>query len=410
VSDSKALKEKAKRLIPGATMLLSKNPDIYSDNYPGYYTDAKGCKIKAVDGKWYKDFSFMGIGANVLGYAHPAVNDAVISAVQRGNMSTMNCPEEIELAELLNEMHHWKGSIRTARTGGEAMMIAVRIARASTGKSKVMVSGYHGWHDWYLSANLENRDNLNNHLRKNLNTAGVPKELISTCIPFDETDFKRKFDDNYKDIAAIILEPMRYEEPKYHYISTINILAQKYGIPIIADEISSGWRSFCGGVSYNVGLHPDMVVYSKAISNGYPFSVVYGRPELMKAAEKTFISSTYWTERIGTTAALATIREMRKLDFSQQIKKSDKVRDIWRECSEYFNMEMEIHGSLALSSFTFKDDHERRRRYLTDKMLEKGFIFMNNYYASFAHGWVDIAQYQKALQESFAELILGETK
>jgi len=175
---SQELYRKAKKIIPGGTQLLSKRPEMFlPELWPAYYDKAKGCEVWDLDGKKYIDMSTMGVGSCILGYADDDVNKAVKSAVDRGNMCTLNAPEEVELAELLLKLHPWAEMVRYARTGGESMMIAVRIARAKSGKDTVLFCGYHGWHDWYLSSNLADEKSLDGHLLPGLNPLGVPRAL-----------------------------------------------------------------------------------------------------------------------------------------------------------------------------------------------------------------------------------------
>ena len=169
MNNGQELYRRAKTLIPGGTMLLSKRPEMFlPEHWPTYFSRAKGCRIWDLDGLEYIDMSIMGIGTNILGYGHPQVDQAVQEVVAKGNMSTFNCPEEVFLAEKLIEMHPWADMVRFARSGGEANAIAIRIARAASGKDKVAVCGYHGWHDWYLAANLKSKNNLNEHLMTGL--------------------------------------------------------------------------------------------------------------------------------------------------------------------------------------------------------------------------------------------------
>ena len=149
------LYRKARKLIPGGTQLLSKRPEmLLPEQWPSYFAKAQGVQVWDLDGRKYIDMSYMGIGSCILGYADPDVDKAVHAAVDAGSMTTLNCPEEVELAELLCELHPWASMVRYARCGGEAMAVAVRVARAATGREKVAFCGYHGWHDWYLAANL----------------------------------------------------------------------------------------------------------------------------------------------------------------------------------------------------------------------------------------------------------------
>ena len=172
------LYKKAKKLIPGGTMLLSKRPEMFlPENWPSYFSKAKGCKIWDLDGTELTDMCIMGIGTNTLGYGKKEVDKAAADTILQGNMSTLNCPEEVKLAEKLVEMNPWADMVRFARTGGEANAIAIRIARAASGKDNVAICGYHGWHDWYLSANHTENDILSGHLLDGLSTSGVPKNL-----------------------------------------------------------------------------------------------------------------------------------------------------------------------------------------------------------------------------------------
>ena len=179
------LYKKAKSLIPGGTQLLSKRPEMFlPDHWPSYFKKAKGAEVWDLDGNKYIDMSFNGIGACILGAADDDVDNAVRSAIENGTMSTLNCPEEVYLAERLVELHPWADMVRLARTGGEANAVAIRIARAASGRDKIAICGYHGWHDWYLSSNLESSENLSGHLLSGLNPKGVPKCLANTALPF----------------------------------------------------------------------------------------------------------------------------------------------------------------------------------------------------------------------------------
>ncbi|MBZ0305533.1 MAG: aminotransferase class III-fold pyridoxal phosphate-dependent enzyme, partial [Anaerolineae bacterium] len=165
--------KRAKQIIPGGNMLLSKRAEMFlPELWPAYFSKAKGCKVWDLDGNEYIDMSIMGIGTNILGYGHQDVDDAVRKTIDAGNMSTLNCPEEVYLAEKLIELHPWADMVRLARSGGEANAIAIRIARAASGKDKVAICGYHGWHDWYLSANLGDDKNLAGHLLPGLEPKG----------------------------------------------------------------------------------------------------------------------------------------------------------------------------------------------------------------------------------------------
>ncbi|MBT6008757.1 MAG: aminotransferase class III-fold pyridoxal phosphate-dependent enzyme, partial [Rhodobacterales bacterium] len=209
------LYKRAKRVIPGGSMLLSKRPEMFlPEKWPSYFSKSKGCKVWDLDGKEYIDMSIMGIGTNTLGYGHPEVDEAVMKTVRDGNMSTFNCPEEVYLAEKLVELHPWADMVRFARAGGEINSIAVRIARASTGRDKIAICGYHGWHDWYLSTNLNSDKNLDGHLLPGLKPNGVPRGLTGTTLPFNYNDIEQLeqlIKENNGKVAAIKMEVSRNE-------------------------------------------------------------------------------------------------------------------------------------------------------------------------------------------------------
>jgi glutamate-1-semialdehyde 2,1-aminomutase len=358
---SHAMQERAKKRIPGLSQLLSKRPDLFSYGvWPGYFSKAKGAEVWDLDGNRYIDMSIGGIGANVLGYADPDVDGAVKAAIENGTSSSLNCPEEVELADLLCELHPWADKVRYARTGGESMAIAVRIARTFTGRDKVVFCGYHGWHDWYLAANVGTANALGEHLISGLEPAGVPKGLAGTAIPFqyNQLDKLEKILSAHRNqIAAIIMEPIRNEQPLPGFLEGVKELAGSFQSVLIMDEISSGFRMNTGGAHMQLNIEPDIAVFSKALGNGYPIAAIIGIADVMEAAQRTFISSTYWTERIGPTAAVATIRKHRHNNVGDHLMRIGKqVQAGWHRFSDKHNIPIHIEGIPPLSHFSFKDE------------------------------------------------------
>ena len=314
---------KAKRLIPGGTQLLSKRPEmLLPDLWPCYYSRAKGARIWDLDGKEFLDMSYSGIGACVLGYANPVVDGAVRKAITAGTMATLNCPEDVELAELLIALHPWSEMVRYTRSGGEAMAVAARIARAATGRDKIAFCGYHGWHDWYLAANLAENSNLDGHLLPGLSPTGVPRELQGTVLPFQYNradELEQLARQHRNDLAAIIMEPVRNHSPEPGFLEQVRAIASRERAVLIFDEITSGWRLNTGGAHLTFGVNPDVAVFAKGMSNGYPMGAIVGIRSVMEAAQTSFISSTYWTERVGPVAAIATIREHKAKDVASHL-------------------------------------------------------------------------------------------
>ena len=400
----------AKKLIPGGVQLLSKRPEMFSpEHWPAYYSKAKGSKVWDLDGKKYLDISIMGVGACILGYADEDVDQAVIAAIKSGITSTLNCPEEVKLAEVLLELHPWFDMLRYARTGGEAMAIAVRIARAKTGREVILFSGYHGWSDWYLSANLSNSKNLDGQLMPGLAPAGVPRGLAGTAIPFEANEI-----DNLKDlvkgkedkIAAIIIEPARGEEASVKYLTELKEVAAEINAVLIFDEITSGFRMGPGGIHRQYGVHPDLAVFAKSIGNGYPISVIMGVETVMQAAQSTFISSTNWTDRIGTVAAIATIDKYCKNKVEKRIiSTGELVKRIWQSTAKKHNIDLKISGLPSLPSFTIESElsgHIYAK--VVDELLDRQILGFRQFKPSFAHCSKDIDAYAKAINEVFEAL------
>ena len=266
------------------------------DGWINYYESAKGCEIVDIDGNKFIDMITMGIGSCILGYADEDVNKAVKDAIDKANMTSLNCPEEVELARLLIDMHPWASMVRFVRTGGEAMSVAVRIVRAFSKKDCVLFCGYHGWHDWYISANLSSNKTLDGHLLPGLEANGIPRKLIETSIPFNfnnAEEFLSLVKKHDGEIGAVVLESIRNDAPEKKFVETIRKITKEQGIVFIVDEITSGFRLNVGGAHLLYNIEPDIAVFAKAISNGYPVGAIIGRRDIMQAAQTSFISSTY---------------------------------------------------------------------------------------------------------------------
>jgi glutamate-1-semialdehyde aminotransferase len=402
------LYKKAKKLIPGGTMLLSKRPEMFlPDNWPAYYSKTKGCEIWDLDGNKYFDMSIMGIGTNTLGYSHEEVDKAVIETVQKGNMSTLNCPEEVYLAEKLIEINPWADMVRFARTGGEANAIAIRIARAASGRDEVAICGYHGWHDWYLSTNHNDGDGLSNHLLPGLNPNGVPKNLKNTVHPFLYNNFEELLNIvNSHNIGVIKMEVVRNFGPEDNFLQKVRDLATQRNIVLVFDECTSGFRETYGGIFKKYNVEPDMTMFGKTIGNGYALTAVVGKRAVMEAAQKTFISSTFWTERIGPTAALKTLEVMKRIQSWDIITQTgNKMRGGWEKIATEIGLTLKITGIPSLSFYTINtkvlNDFLKYKTYITQEMLKKGFLASNNFYASVAHTDKNLDQYFDALYPIF---------
>ena len=398
--------KRANRVIPGGNMLLSKNPNQFlPNNWPTYFSKAKGCKIWDLDGKEYVDMSVMGVGTNILGYCNDEVDKAVKDTINMGNMSSLNCSEEVYLAEKLVNMHPWSDMAKFARSGGEANSIAIRIARAITGKDKIAVCGYHGWHDWYLSANLTNNEKLSEHLLPGLNPKGVPKNLKETVFPFSYNNLEelKKIIDNHPDIGAVKMEVSRNEKPKEKYLEEIRNITKKNNIILIFDECTSGFRETFGGLHKKYNISPDMSIFGKALGNGYAITAVLGKKEIMEVARETFISSTFWTERIGYVAALKTLEIMEEIQSWNII--TDKGKTIiskWQELANKHGLKISIKGIPSIASFSFDSiNSEAYMTLITQEMQLKGFLASSIIYTCVDHSSEVIENYFDSLDKVF---------
>ncbi len=408
MTSGEKLWRRAKKVIPGGNMLLSKRTEQHlQKGWPSYFSRAKGCRVWDLDDNEYIDAGIFGIGTNILGFGHPKVDEAVMRVVQAGNMSTFNCPEEVFLAEKLVEMHPWSGMARFTRSGGEACAVAVRIARAYSGKSAVAFCGYHGWHDWYLSANLSEDSALDGHLLPGLLPAGVPRGLAGTARPFEYNDLaglKKIMDAD--DVGVIFMEVRRGSEPNPGFLEGVRELATKKNAVLIFDECTSGFRKTFGGLHLDYGVNPDIITLGKTLGNGYAINAVLGTTEVMQAAQDTFISSTFWTERIGPTAALATLAVMEEEDAPARIHEIGlSVQAMWTEIGRSVGLTVLPVGVPSLSTFSIENfDSLITKTFITQEMLKKGFIAGNSLYSSIAHDNLILEHYASELVKVFSKI------
>lgn len=399
--------ERAKKVIPGGNGLLSKRPERHlPDLWPTYYSHAEGVDIWDLEGNKYVDVSYMGIGTVVLGYCDKDVDNAVKTVIDKGINTTLNAPEELYLAERLLELNPFAGGVKFARSGAEAMAIAVRIARAYTGREKIAFSGYHGWSDWYLAANIADENNLSGHLLSGLGPAGVPKQLLNTALPFkyNNAEDLKKLLNTHSDIGVIVIEGARYDLPSEEFIEAINEEAQKRNIVVICDEITSGMRVSDGGVYKTISLNPDIVVFGKGLGNGYAISAIVGKQDVMSAAQDTFISSTFWTERVGFAAALATLTKIcdNKV-WESLMKKGEMVSKGWLTIARKHSLKIKVTDFKPLVSMKFEygEDNIYIETFMVQEMLKRGYLAASCFYVSYSHTDEIINKYLNELDEVF---------
>ena len=419
------LYQRAKKLIPGGTQLFGKRQEMFApDQWPTYFSEAQGAEVIDLDGRCYVDMSACGIGATVLGYADPDVTAAVVQRVQKGGMCTLNPPDEVELAELLIQLHPWAEMARFGRVGGETMAVAVRIARARTRRDKVAFCGYHGWHDWYLAANLptegdepaegeEMVDRLGNwHLLPGLEPRGIPRGLAGTSFPFTYNridELKSIVQQHGKELAAIVMEPTRQQPPEPGFLEGVRELADHCGAKLIFDEITIGWKLCCGGAHLKYGVDPDLVVFAKTLGNGHPITAVIGRADTMQAAQDTFISSALWTEAIGPAAGVATVKKLMQVDVPSHIDRiGQRVRDGLYSIAEGYKVPFIASGYPGLQFFSFDSPQANEIQTLwTVRMLEHGFLVSGGFFPMLSHENQHVDDFLEACDPVFEEIGIG---
>lgn len=409
MSQSQALYQHAKEIIPGGVQLLSKRPEMFAPGqWPNYAVRAKGCELWDLDGNHYYDMTTNGIGACLLGYADPDVNRAVIARVENGSMSTLNAPEEVYLADKLLELHPWAESVRFARTGGEICSIAIRIARATTGRDVVAICGYHGWSDWYLACNLGEKDALNGIHLAGLEPAGVPKGLQGSAVTFHYED-REEFDEvirRYGDrLACVIMEPVRNELPEDGFLEYVRDEIHRVGGLLLYDEITIGWRFHFGGSHMKLGVTPDMAIFAKALGNGHPIAAVIGTKAAMDGAQNTFISSTYWTEALGPTAALATIEKFEKTRIWEHTAAvGTQVQADWKAAADRHGLQITCSGLPCLAHFDFGENGLVLKTLYTALMLKEGFLGNTAIYPTLAHTEEVLTLHREAVDRVFCRI------
>ena len=397
---NKLMKRKSLELIPGGNSLLSKRAEMFSPTkWPAFFKSSSGIEVKDLNDKIYIDFSHFSVGTNTLGYNNKKINRKVKEAIDLGTMSTLNSYEEVLLAEKLTKMHPWSKMVRFCRTGGEVNSLAIRIARAATKRDKILFCGYHGWHDWYLSANLSSEDALNEHLLTGLTPLGVPKVLAETSVPFEygDLDFVEQ-QLSTKKFAALKMEVIRNKQPEKDYFKNLRKLCTKFGTVLIFDECTSGFRETFGGIHLKYKVYPDLCILSKTLGNGFPISCVIGRENIMKKSSASFISSTFWTDRVGFVAALATLDEMEKIKSWEIItERGNYYKKKMSKIFEQHKIEFEWSGLPSLIGYTIKSEHWLAvKTMITEELLDLGYLHGALFYPSVVHTNKDINKFVSA--------------
>jgi glutamate-1-semialdehyde 2,1-aminomutase len=400
----------AKRIIPGGNQLLSKRSEIFLPGYwPTYYKKAKGCKIWDLDNKVYLDFAGMGVTSSILGYADKTVNKALIRGIEKGSMTTLNATEEVDLAKELLKIHKWSDMAKFCKSGGEACMVAIRLARSYAKNQNIAFCGYHGWHDWYLAANFKNPKNLDKQLLSGLKTKGVSNSFSGSINPFFYNNIKsleKLFRKKNHGIGIIIMEPMRAISPKNNFLKKVKRLAKKNNVVLIFDEITSGFKDNYGGIHLKFKVDPDIAIFGKSIGNGYPISAIIGKKKIMEMAQDTFISSTMWTDRLGFIAAKTTLKKIKKLKINKKISNYGlMIKKGWLLLAKKNNLKIIVSGINSIPNFKF--DHPENLKISTffiQEMLKFGFLANTTLATTNAYNKKIIDNYLKHVDKVFKKI------
>ncbi len=401
---------KATKVIPEGNLMISKNPNLFGEKkWPSHFLKSKGCFIWDLDKIKYTDCSLMGVGTNILGYSNTKINSKVLEVIRDGNISSLNSFEEVKLAEKLLSFNKWAGKVLFARTGADANAISVRLARLYSGKDKIAICGYHGWHDWFLSSSKANEKKIREKFLPYYSNLGIPKGSLNSVVHFEYNDISslENILASDKNIGAIKMEVLRNEYPKNNFLQKVKKLSEKYNKVLIFDECTTGFRENLGGIYKKFNVIPDILILGKAMGNGYPITCVIGVEEIMKLKNKSFISSTFWTDRIGPTAALETINIMEKEKTWKKITKTGKkVKKFWQSISNKYKLPISTKGIPALVNYSFDNNKYNLmyRSYLINYLLKKNFLSGNIFYSSTAHTDLILKKYFELLEEGFFNL------
>ena len=404
------LLRKAIKIIPGGNQLLSKRSEMFLPGvWPAYYKKAKGCKVWDLNNKMYYDFAGMGVTSCVLGYSNDSLNKSLIKGLKNGSMCTLNATEEVDLANELLKIHKWSGMAKFCKSGGEACMVAIRIARAYTKKDNIAFCGYHGWHDWYLATNMSNKKNLDKQLLPGLKTKGVSSTFKNTIKPFmynDIDSLKKIFKNKNNNIGIIIMEPTRGVKPKHNFLKQVKSIAKKNNAILIFDEITSGFKDNYGGIHLKLKVNPDMAIFGKSIGNGYPISAIIGKKKIMEVAQDTFISSTMWTDRLGFIAANETLKRLKKDKIHKIISYyGNIIKNGWIKYATKHKIDISISGldTILYLKFNYKNNAEIVT-FFTQEMLKRGFLAGSQVATSSAYNKNIINKYLKEVDQVFGKI------
>lgn len=396
ITKSDEFYNRAVGLIPSVTQTLAKGPSQWIKGVaPKYLVKGKGSHVWDVDGNEYIDY-MMGVGPLSLGYAYPKVDEAIKKQLEDGITFSMMHPLEVEVAEMIREIIPNAEAVRYSKTGADATSAAVRLARAYTDKNKILCCGYHGWHDWYIAVTARNH--------------GIPEAVQAISFTFNYNDLdsvKNSIDD---DVAAIILEPVVFNEPKDNFLQKLSELCEQKGIVLIFDEMWTGFRMALGGAQEYFGITPDLATYSKAVANGMPISILAGKRKIMDLAdEDIFFYTTFGGEALSLAAAKATINELRDKNVPVYLNQQGaKLKDGYNSIVIKLGLDFtKAIGYNWRSMATFDEkagDALLQKSLMQQEMIKRGVLWQGFFNMSFSHSDTDVDYTLQALEVSLSIL------
>lgn len=397
---SQNLFRKIHKIIPLASQTFSKSYlQFIKGQAPLFVTHAKGARIWDVDRHEYIDF-INGLLAVSLGYQYPAVDKAIKKQLERGISFSLSSPLEYELAQLLIKHIPCAEMVRFGKNGSDVTAGAIRLARAVTGREHILVCGYHGWHDWYIGSTTRN--------------LGVPKstQVMTHKFEYNNIASLEKIFRRYRGkIAAVIMEPMSYEEPRDSFLQKVKQLTHQHGALLIFDEVVTGFRCSLGGAQKYFRVTPDLATFGKSMANGMPISALVGKRRYMRVIEDIFYSFTFGGEALSLVAAIATIKEMERKKVIEYCWKLGKyLTDETNELISKHGLEavLKLKGMpfwqvLVVSPYGKFSDLEIKS-FLQQEILQAGFLWYGQHNLNFSHTKEDIDALLRAYDRVFAEL------
>ncbi len=382
IKESEKLINRADGLIPAFSQTLAKGPTQWVKGVaPNYLVKGKGSRVWDADGNEYIDYN-MGIGPIILGYCNDKVDNAIKEQLENGITFSMMHPLEVILSEKINSVIPNAENVRFSKTGAEVTSAAVRLARAYTKRDKVLCCGYHGWHDWYISVTDRN--------------SGIPAISRDLTYTFNYNDLDSLRDALDNDVACVILEPMIFEMPKPGFLEGVQELCKANGSLLIFDEMWTGFRMALGGAQQYFGITPDLAVYSKAVANGMPISVITGKEKYMNLFDKeVFFFSTFGGEALSMAAALQTISIIEEENVTEAIfKKGQILKDGFNKIAESLDMPyIKCTGYNARTIITFNAEFGNpleMKSLVQQEMIKLGILWGGFHNMCLAHSSEDI--------------------